>query len=73
MRCLADRNADPVIREAADRDLNGFRRTADRGMKLTQLGELADAENHGTTPFFEPIELADERAERLFPNGLGVR
>ncbi|MBB1256544.1 hypothetical protein H3146_24805 [Streptomyces sp. OF3] len=65
MKCLADRDADPVIRKAVDRELRRFRRTADRGMKLAQLSELVDAEKHGTTPFFELIELADKRAERL--------
>ncbi|MFF3127746.1 hypothetical protein ACFVRD_36880 [Streptomyces sp. NPDC057908] len=72
MRCLAERDADPVIREAVDRELSRFRRTADRGMKLAQLSDLVDVENHGTTPFFEPIELADKRAERLLPDSRSV-
>ncbi|MFF8809882.1 hypothetical protein [Streptomyces omiyaensis] len=72
MRCLADRGADPVIQAAADRELTRFRRTADRGMKLAQLSELADAENHGTKPFFEHIAQADKRAVRLLPDGQGV-
>ncbi|MDF3303032.1 hypothetical protein [Streptomyces tropicalis] len=67
-RCLADRGADPVIREAVNRELSRFRRRADRGMKLTQLNELVDLEKHGTPPFFECIELADRRAERLLPD-----
>lgn len=71
MRCLAERDADPVIRDAVDRELQRFRRTADRGMKLAQLSDLVDLERHGSTPFFEPIALADKRAERLLPAGRG--
>ncbi|MFK0294781.1 hypothetical protein ACIQU6_30515 [Streptomyces sp. NPDC090442] len=72
MRCLVERDADPAIQEAVDRELNRFRRTADRGMRLAQLNDLADAENRGSTPFFEYIELADRRAERLLSAGEGV-
>ncbi|MEV6424978.1 hypothetical protein [Streptomyces sp. NPDC051662] len=69
MRYLADHGADPVIREAVDRELLRFRRTADRGMKLAQLSDLVDLEKHGTPPFFAPIEMADKRAQRLLPSG----
>ncbi|QNS09445.1 hypothetical protein [Streptomyces xanthii] len=72
MRCLADRDADPVIRAAVERELDRFRRTADRGMKLAQLSDLVDLEKHNTPPFFESIELADKRAERLLPSGRSV-
>ncbi|MFF1733726.1 hypothetical protein [Streptomyces sp. NPDC058247] len=65
--CLADRGADPVLREAVARQLAGFRRTTDRGMKLAQLTELAASEEHGMTTFFVNIEAADRCAERLLP------
>lgn len=70
MRCLADRDADPVIRNAVDRELHRFRRTADRGMKLAQHSELVDREQHGTPPFFEFIAMSDKRAERLLPEAM---
>ncbi|MFE0778967.1 hypothetical protein [Streptomyces sp. NPDC058861] len=67
MECLAEGEADPVIRKAVGREFSRFRRTADRGMKLARLSELAGAEKHGGF-FFERIELANVRAERLLPD-----